>query len=78
MKPPKERAETFKEMNTVANGVNPTDFEAERNNLKKSIEDFYNSTSLPPENKMAGKFTKQDWGKLNYNHTDHHLRQFGV
>lgn len=78
VKPPKERAETFKEINTVEKGINPPDFEAERNGLKKAIEDFFNSTSLLPENKLAGKFTKNDWGKLNYNHTDHHLRQFGV
>ena len=78
VKPPKERAETFKEMNTVANGINPTDFEAERSNLKKAIEHFSNASSFIPENKIAGKFSKDDWGKLNYNHTDHHLRQFGV
>jgi len=77
-KPPKERAETFKEMNTVDNGINPPDFEAERNNLKKSVENFYNTTSLISQNKLVGKFSKDDWGKLNYNHTDHHLRQFGV
>ena len=40
---PKERAETFIEMNTVSNNINP-----------------------------------DDWEKLNYNHTDHHLRQFGA
>jgi AraC-like DNA-binding protein len=28
--------------------------------------------------KKPGNFSKDDWGKLNYNHTDHHLRQFGV
>jgi hypothetical protein len=78
VKPPKERAETFKEMNTVNNGINPPDFEAERDNLKKAIENFFTSTSLISQNKLAGKFSKDDWGKLNYNHTDHHLRQFGV
>ena len=78
VKPPKEKAETFQEMNTVANGINPPDFEAEQSNLKKEVESFYNASSLIPENKIAGKFSKDDWGKLNYNHTDHHLRQFGV
>ena len=78
IKPPKERAETFKEMNTVANGINPPDFEAERGNLKKAIDVFVNASTFIPENKIAGKFNKDDWGKLNYNHTDHHLRQFGV
>ena len=78
MKPPKEKAETFKEINMVANGINPPDFEAERKNLKNAIENFCNANILVPENKLVGKFTKDNWGKLNYNHTDHHLRQFGV
>jgi hypothetical protein len=78
VKPPKGRAETFKEMDTIANGINPSDFEGERNKLKKTIEDFCNTPSFIPENKIAGKFSTDDWGKLNYNHTDHHLRQFGV
>ncbi len=78
MRPPKGRAETFEEMNTVSKGINPDDFEAERNKLKAAVEEFYNSNSLLPENKIAGKFSKDDWGRLNYNHTDHHLRQFGV
>ena len=78
VKPPKATVETFKEMNTVTNQINPTDFEAERSNLKRAIEDFYSSKELLPANKLVGKFKKDDWGKLNYNHTDHHLRQFGV
>ncbi len=77
-KPPKEKAETFKEMNMVSNSIDPADFEIERTNLKKAVGDFFNSTSLIPDNKMAGKFSRKDWGKLNYNHLDHHLRQFGV
>lgn len=78
VKPPKGKTETFKEMNMVNEGINPIDFETEGTNLKRAIENFYNSTVLIPENKMAGKFSKDDWGKLSYNHTDHHLRQFGV
>lgn len=78
IKPPKAAAETFKEMDTVANHIDPADFELERSNLKIAVEKFYSATSLIPENKLAGKFSKSDWGKLNYNHTDHHLRQFGV
>jgi hypothetical protein len=78
VKPPKEKAATFKEMDTVGNGINPSDFETERKNLKMAVEDFYISKSLISENKIAGKFNRNDWGKLNYNHTDHHLRQFGV
>ena len=25
-----------------------------------------------------GKFTKEQWGKMQYKHLDHHFRQFGV
>lgn len=77
-KPPKERAETFKEMDLVANHIDPTVFEAEKKNLKEAIEKFSKATSLLAENKLGGKFSRDDWGKLNYNHTDHHLRQFGA
>ena len=78
MKPPKEKAETFEEINVVKIGVDPSDFDTERRNLKTAIDNFCNSTSLIPENKLVGKFSREDWGKLNYNHADHHLRQFGV
>jgi hypothetical protein len=27
---------------------------------------------------VFGKFKKDQWGKMNYKHLDHHLRQFGV
>jgi len=77
-KPPKEKANTFKELDIVKNNINPTDFEAERNQFKNAVETFCKAGILIPENKIAGKFSKKDWGKLNYNHADHHLRQFGA
>ena len=78
VKPPKESAETFKEMNMVTNNINPTDIEAEKKKLKDAIEKFSKTASFLPENKLVGKLSKDEWGKLNYNHTDHHLRQFGA
>jgi hypothetical protein len=78
MKPPKSKAETFVELNTVSAGVNPTDFEAERKQLRQAVNDFVNAKQYAPENKLAGKFSGDDWGKLSYNHMDHHLRQFGA
>ncbi len=78
VKPPKNGAETFKEMNMVANNIQPNNFEEEKKYFKAMIEKFNSSEKLIPENKLAGKFSRADWGKLNYNHTDHHLRQFGV
>ena len=77
MKPPKGGAETFLEMKMVENKTPLHDFETERKNLKQAICDF-GSKEFLSENTLAGKFTRDDWGKLNYNHTDHHLRQFGV
>ena len=77
-KPPKGAAETFKEINMVANKINPADFEAEKANLKNMINRFFATEQFIPENKLVGKFTTENWGILNYNHTDHHLRQFGV
>ena len=78
MKPPKSGAETFKETNMVGTNTNPEDFDAEKINLKNKIEKFIATNNLIPENQFVGKFSRNDWGKLNYNHTDHHLRQFGV
>ena len=31
-----------------------------------------------PEHPFFGKFTTEQWGKMQYKHLDHHLRQFGV
>ncbi|WP_274473819.1 DUF1569 domain-containing protein [Mangrovimonas aestuarii] len=31
-----------------------------------------------PEHPYFGSFTKEQWGKMQYKHLDHHLRQFGV
>lgn len=77
-KPPKSRAETFAEINMVKLGINPGDFEVERKALKTYVEKFSKADKLIPENLYGGKFNRGDWGKLMYNHTDHHLRQFGA
>ena len=78
VKAPKAKAETYYEINTVANNIVPADFESERKNLKNYLEKFVSASSLLEENPLAGKFTRRDWGRLMYTHSDHHLRQFGV
>lgn len=75
---PKEKAETYPSFNTVSLGIDPPDFEGERNELKTYIEKFTKATELPDENPIGGKFSPDDWGRLMYSHCDHHLRQFGV
>src|SRR6185503_15190985 len=56
---PKGKAETFPEFNTVKLGINPTDFEAERSNLKTYIDKFIHATVLIPESAAGGAFTRE-------------------
>jgi len=56
------------------------DFEKERTELLDLINTFHsqkNKTDWVPH-PLFGKFTKQQWGKMQYKHLDHHLKQFGV
>jgi len=56
------------------------DFENEKSVLLKLINEFHNKKNqvewLP--HPVFGKFTKEQYGKMNYKHLDHHLSQFGV
>jgi len=75
---PKGKAETYSSMNTVSLGIDPVIFEAEQTQLKAYIEKFVTTPSYIPNNPKGGPFTKEDWGRLMYAHTDHHLKQFGA
>lgn len=58
----------------------PRDFEKEKKALLQLIEEFHqrkNSTHWDPHPGF-GSFTHEQWGKMQYKHLDHHLRQFGV
>ena len=56
------------------------DFESEKEKLDQWMQELWydrendNRRSHP----MFGHFTKDQWGKLQYKHLDHHFRQFGV
>ena len=78
MPAPKGKAQTMPEFDVVANGIDPKDFEGERTELKRYIEKFSSAPTLNPTNSIGGPFTREDWGRLMYNHTNHHLSQFGV
>ena len=61
--------------------VDAIDFEIEKNNLKKLMQEFSEGsiekcTTHP--HPFFGKLKAEDWGIGIYKHTDHHLRQFGV
>lgn len=75
-KPWKQNLPTAKEF--VSKDTN--DFNVERERLILDLQEFgKKSTNLHwPEHPMFGKFTTEQWGKMQYKHIDHHLRQFGV
>ncbi len=74
---PKEKAETFPEINTVALNINPTDFIAERNKLVDLVKNFP-AKQTHPVSALLGSMSKENWARLHYTHLDHHLKQFGV
>ena len=74
---PKEKAETFPEINTVTLGINPGDFNAEKSTLIDLVKNFP-AKELHPTSGLLGKMSRQNWARLHYTHLDHHLKQFGV
>jgi len=56
------------------------DFNPEKDKLINLVNDFNkkkNQTEWTPH-PVFGKFTPEQYGKMNYKHLDHHLKQFGV
>jgi hypothetical protein len=78
MPTPKGKAETFGEINTVAQGINPPDFNSEREQLKDTLRRFPIAEKYAPASPLLGEMTKEDWARLQYGHLDHHLKQFGA
>jgi len=56
------------------------DFENERAQLIVIINDFHDKAYNMhwPHHPYFGKFSTDQWGKMQFKHLDHHLRQFGV
>ncbi|WP_431136997.1 DUF1569 domain-containing protein [Psychroserpens mesophilus] len=59
---------------------NDKDFKTEKPKLVEIIHRFHNEKTRAewPAHPMFGKFTQEQWGKMQYKHLDHHLKQFGV
>lgn len=60
---------------------NPQDFEKEKVNLINLLSKFHEGgeakcTTNP--HSFLGKLTPEEWSSLQYNHLNHHLKQFGV
>ena len=56
------------------------DFDKEYKKLLELIHTFHglNSRETWNPHPMFGRLTADQWGKLEYKHLDHHLRQFGL
>jgi|ERR1043165_104821 hypothetical protein len=74
---PKEKAETFPEMNMVQLGINPGNFTELQKQLAEAVENFPVKQTLAIH-PFLGKFSEENWARLNYTHLHHHLSQFGV
>ncbi len=60
--------------------VEPKNFEEEIVVLKQLVTNFHVLKTRDNWNPhpLFGEFTHEQWGKMQYKHLDHHLRQFGV
>ncbi len=56
------------------------DFTVEKMKLRQLVIDFYECRTRKEWNPhpIFGKLTHEQWGKMQFKHLDHHLRQFGV
>ncbi|MBX2827315.1 MAG: DUF1569 domain-containing protein [Flavobacteriaceae bacterium] len=58
----------------------PRDFTKEKAVLEDLLDEFESRKDQPAWDPHPGfgYFTNEQWGKMQYKHLDHHLRQFGV
>jgi uncharacterized protein DUF1569 len=56
------------------------DFNKEKKRLLENLHAFFQFgfQNEPGKHPYFGKFSKENWGALQYSHTDHHLKQFGA
>ncbi|RMA57111.1 DUF1569 domain-containing protein [Ulvibacter antarcticus] len=60
--------------------IEPRDFSTEVNTINELLDEFHNNRDREEwkPHPGFGYFTNEQWGKMQYKHLDHHLRQFGV
>jgi hypothetical protein len=54
------------------------DFKTEKTNLIHAIKNLKEDTTIATTHPFLNTLNVQEWGRLNYKHADHHLKQFGV
>lgn len=60
--------------------IDPRDFQKEKTNLTEAIKRLNTGgeqSAKAPHHPFLGKLTTQEWGRIQYKHIDHHLKQFG-
>jgi len=60
--------------------IDPKKFDEEKQSLLVLIQEFSEKRTVSKwdPHPMFGEFTKEQWGKMQYKHLDHHLQQFNV
>ena len=54
------------------------DFEQEKQKTIEMVSRFSDENILNTDHPFFGNMTKEQWGRANWKHLDHHLQQFGV
>ena len=64
----------------AAKATEEKDFDQEYTSLREMITELHGLKGRESWNPhpIFGEFTRDQWGKMQYKHLDHHLRQFGV
>jgi hypothetical protein len=73
---PKARARTIEEWKAIGS----YNFEMEKKRFKEYIDHYSKSHHKKqwPHSPLLGKFTGDNWARLEYKHIHHHFSQFGV
>ncbi|HEX6967184.1 MAG TPA: DUF1569 domain-containing protein [Gemmatimonadaceae bacterium] len=77
--PPPKEVPTTPELDQEGGGTAPGEFAADVETLIALME--RSAAPSPPEpndHPFFGQLSLDQWGRFNYKHMDHHLRQFGV
>ena len=73
---PKGKTKTLPEFKAIGN----YDIEMEKKRFREFIEKYSNGGDKKdwPPSPVLGKFTGENWARIQYKHIDHHFRQFGA
>jgi len=76
--PAPKNVKTYPDLNMVNKGIDPVEFENERQRVKDLFAKISSSSGPFHVNPFLGKLSKSEWGRLCFVHANHHLKQFGV